>query len=262
MTRRLKRNPAFDLSLEIKQENFIRPPRESQRNWLLNRAVAEFSDDLVALNRTAARFVPGSSPPPMMDRTQTELCDQDIMEDWQIPLMQTLADMAAASSGSVLEIGFGRGIASTFVQQAGVREHTIIECNDSVVERYHAWRSTYPGQNILLAHGLWQEKLPELGKFDSILFHTYPLNETEVIEQIGESVTFAEHFFPHAAQHLEDGGTFAYLSFEIDSLSRSHQRALFKHFSSINLRPFPVQLPDDVRDAWWADLMVVVGATL
>jgi guanidinoacetate N-methyltransferase len=112
-----------------------------------------------------------------------------------------------------------------------------------------------------MVHGLWQDVLDDLGKFDGIFFHTYPLNESELVEQIGESTTFADHFFPHAAAHLVDGGIFTYLSNEVDSLSRQHQRLLFRHFRSIEIRIVDsLQIPGDVRDAWWSDSMATVKA--
>lgn len=260
MTRRLKRQRNFELTLDIKSEAFIRPPTDSQRNWLLNRAVAEFTDDLNALDAAAARFVPGANPVSMADRTQALLADEEIMEDWQIPLMRAMAEAVTHNHGDVLEIGFGRGIGSTFLQDAGVKSHTIIECNNSVVERYQQWLAGYTGRDIRLQHGLWQDELVHLARFDGVFFHTYPLNADEFVDQIAESVTFAEHFFPHAAEHLKPGGVFSYLSFEIDSMSRGHQRALLKHFSSISLSVLPLTLPDDVHDAWWADSMVLVSA--
>ena len=61
--------------------------------------------------------------------------------------------------------------------------------------------------------------------------------------------------------HLVEGGAFTYLSNEIDSLGRPHQRALFRHFRSIEVaRIESLDLPQDVRDAWWSDSMVVVKA--
>lgn len=261
MTRRLKRLRDVDISLEIKREDFIRPPRDSQRNWLINRAITEFAEDLTALDRIAADFVPGVSSLQIGDRSQSVLSDEEIMEDWQIPLMQAMADVVTAGHGHVLEIGFGRGIASTMIQTGGVSAHTIIECNDSIVERFHEWRTDYPRSEIELVHGRWQDVLDDLGQFDGIFFHTYPLNESEFIEQIAESTTFADHFFPHAARHLVDGGIFTYLSNEIDSLSRSHQRHLLKHFRSVEISIIgSLDLPQDIRDAWWADSMVLVKA--
>lgn len=261
MTRRITRQPEFELVLEIKDDGFIHPPRESQRNWLLNRAVAEFVGDLRALDAIAGRFVPGVELRAMGDRTQADLDDQEIMEDWQLPLMQAMAEVVTASHGDILEIGFGRGIASTMIQDLGVKSHSIIECNDHIVRRFEKWSQAYAGRDLRMIHGTWQETLESLGTFDGIFFHTYPLNEAEMIEQIGLSTTFADHFFAHAASHLGDGGVFTYLSNEIDSLSRAHQRSLLRHFRRIEMHIVDdLELPDDVRDSWWSDSMVVVGA--
>ena len=93
-------------------------------------------------------------------------------------------------------------------------------------------------------------------------FHTYPLSDDEQLEHIVGSVTFAAHFFPSAARHLRDNGVFTYMSNEIDSLSRGHQRLLFQHFSEVTTRVLkPLRVPEEVRDAWWADSMVLVKAT-
>src|SRR5690606_6122016 len=100
----------------------------------------------------------------------------------------------------------------------------------------------------------------QLGEFDGILFQTFPLNEREFSEHLASAATFAEHFFPVAARHLRPGGAFTCLTHEIDSLSRRHQRALLKHFSSISLRVEPLRLPADCADLWWADSMVVIKA--
>jgi len=261
MTRRIKRHKDFEISLQIKNDAFIRPPRDSQRNWLLNKAVTEFADNLVALDRLAQRFVPGVDALPTADRTQAALGDNEIMEDWQIPLMSAMADAVTASHGHVLEIGFGRGVASTLIQQRGVRSHTIIECNDTIVDRYEAWRTDFADSDTRMVHGRWQNVLGGLGEFDGIFFHTYPLNEEEFLEQIGDSTTFADHFFSHAADHLVAGGVFSYLTNEIESLSRMHQKLLFEHFSHLDLQVIRnLPIPPDTADAWWSDSMVIVAA--
>lgn len=261
MTRKLRRTRDYELTLEIKNESFINPPRPAQRNWLLNKTMAELAFDLDALHEQAGRFVPGAiSAVQIDDRTNTVLSDEEIMEDWQIELMRAMAEEVTFSHGDVLEIGFGRGIGSDFIQECGVRSHTIVEVNDSVVERYHEWRKKYPNSTFHLLHGLWQEKVPEFGQYDGIFFHTYPLNEQDYIEQVVNSVTFAEHFFPTASAHLRPGGAFSYMTNEIDSLSRAHQRLLFQHFSSFSLRIIKLSVPQDVRDTWWIDQIAVIRA--
>lgn len=260
MTKKIKRTENFEIVLEIKTEDFIRPPRDAQRNILLNNALSEFSDNLQALDKIAARFVAGRTNISLEDRTQKILSDDEIMEEWQIPLMQAMAEVVTESHGNILEIGFGCGISATMIQEEQVHSHTIIECNDSVVERFFKWKELFEDRKINLVHGLWQDTIDTLGQFDGIFFHTYPLNEEEYMKNVHGRTTFAEHFFETAARHLNPGGVFTYFSNEIDSLGRGHQRALFKHFSSFSLRVIDLKLPHDINDTWWADSMVIVKA--
>jgi len=258
--RKLKRTAAFELSLDIRDDQFIRPPNDAQRNWLLNRFIREAGDDLQALDATARRFVPGARRDRPADMREAALSDDEIMEDWQLPLMEAMAAIAARAGGDVLEVGFGRGISAALIQRLGVRSHTIIECNPHVIARFERWRSTLPDRDIRMVPGLWQGVIQALGAFDAVFFHTYALDEDEAVELLASSVTFAAGFFPVAAAHLRTGGVFTYLSNEIDTLGRAHQRLLFDHFSSLRLQRVPLTLPPDVRDAWWADSMVVVEA--
>jgi guanidinoacetate N-methyltransferase len=160
----------------------------------------------------------------------------------------------------VLEIGFGRGVSATHIQHHGVRSHTIVECNDSVLSRFERWRQQFPERDIRIVPGLWQDVIGTLGEFDSVFFHTYALDEDESVELLAGSVTFAAHFFPVAAAHLRAGGVFTYLTNEIDSIGRAHQRLLFEHFSTFRAQRVALTLPADVRDAWWADSMIVIEA--
>ena len=260
MTKKIKRTENFEIVLEIKTEDFIRPPRDAQRNILLNNALSEFSDNLQALDKIAARFVPGKLHISLDDRTQKILSDDEIMEEWQIPLMKAMAEVVTETHGNILEIGFGCGVSATFIQEHSVLSHTIIECNDSVVERFFKWKELFKENKINLVHGLWQDTIDDLGQFDGIFFHTYPLNEEEYMKNVHGRTTFAEHFFETAAKHLHPGGVFTYFSNEIDSLSRGHQRALLKHFASFSLKMIDLELPDDINDTWWADSMVIVKA--
>lgn len=261
MTRRLKRTRDFDIALQIKNEAFIQPPRDAQRNWLLNRAMTEFANDLTALDELAGRFVAGSENVDLRDHSQARLSDQEIMEDWQIPVMKAMAEIVGETHGDILEIGFGRGISSQFIQEQGVKSHTIIECNDLIFEDMQRWRETLPDRDIRPVHGMWQDVVDELGSYDGVFFHTYPLNEQEHQECVVKSTTFAQHFFPTAAGLLRKGGVFTYLTNEIDSFSRSHQRLVFRYFDSFCLRLITdLELPEHCIDTLWADSMVVIKA--
>lgn len=260
MARKLRRTRDYEVLIDIKNDAFVAPPRPAQRNWILNKLIAEVAHDLEALNIQAAHFVPGATETlELEDRTNTQLSDAEIMEDWQIPLMRAMAEEATATHGDVLEIGFGLGVASDFIQEMGVKSHTIVEVNDSVVGRFHEWRKKYADREIHLLHGLWQNKVAEFGQYDGIFFHTFPLNEEDYAEHVLNSVTFAEHFFPTAAAHLRPGGVFSYMTNEIDSLSRAHQRLIFNHFKSFSLRLIQLHVPEDVQDTWWINQMAVIS---
>jgi guanidinoacetate N-methyltransferase len=183
------------------------------------------------------------------------------MEDWQIPVMHAMADSVTESRGDILEIGIGRGIASDFIQANQPKSHTLVECNDGIFANMVEWKKRYPDRAIHLLHGMWQDCISADQRYDGILFHTYPLSEQEFVENVVQGVTFAEHFFELAGRILNPGGTFTYLSNESDSLSRAHQRALFKHFDSVNLSVIEdLDIPANSQDSLWSREIVHVVA--
>ena len=109
--------------------------------------------------------------------------------------------------------------------------------------------------------GAGKDVVDQMGRYDGVFFHTYPMSEDEYLEQVVRSVTFAV-IFPDGGPYCCVPAVFSlYLTNEIDSFSRAHQRLLFDHFSEVTLRVVDnLNLPQDVHDAWWADSMVVVKA--
>jgi len=261
MTKKIKRSNDYCLTLDITNESFLNTPRASQRTWILNRLLKEASDDLEYLDSVSGDLIVGADTSIELDREQSLLVDEDIMEDWQIPIMKKMAEFVASAGGDVLEIGMGRGVASDFIQSHKPNSHTLIECNDLIVQAFSQWRSKYPDSEIRMVHGTWQDKWAELDTYDGILFHTYPLTHAEFVETVVQSTTFAEHFFEPAAQKLRKGGVLSYLTNENDSLSRAHQRSLFDHFSSVSLsRISNLNIPTDTRDSCWLPQMVLIEA--
>ena len=266
----IQRRSEFDCYLKINKEEFLNPPRKNQRNWLLRRALDEFSDDLIQLDDIAKRFVSGSDRVDI-ERTwaqsqaeykPTELIieGQQVMQDWETPLMEAMADIATESGGEVLEVGFGMGISASFIQERRPKSHVIIEFNQEVMAAFELWRNRYPDRNIRLVRGRWQDVVEDLPQFDSVFFDAYPASETEFEESIVNSITFAESFIPVAARLLRPGGVLTYYSNEIDSFSRRHQRLLFKQFRSFTLSVVRSLRPPEDCHYWWADSMVVVKA--
>ncbi|WP_298553742.1 class I SAM-dependent methyltransferase [uncultured Algibacter sp.] len=260
--RKIKRSSAFEVVVTINDENFINPPKDAQRNAIVNRALKEFAGDLNILNKQAKEFVPGATVhASKVDREQKVMGDQEIMEDWQIPLMKEMAKTIAEDGGDILEIGFGRGISAEMIMQYPIASYTAIECNDDVIKTYYEdFKNKHSDKNLKLVHGLWQNTIESVDLFDGILFHTYPLNDDEYMQYVNGSITFAEHFFEHASKHLKPGGSFTYFSNEIDSLSREHQHLILKHFSSFSIKVIDLEMPEDVLDTWWANSIVVIKA--
>lgn len=269
--KRVCRRPQFEISLDIRDEKFISTPAASQQNWVLSRAMDELADDLSHLNRLAKEFVAGSKRQVMRgdwvssvanyEESQLIIDGQQVMQDWERPYMEAMALAATESHGDLLEVGFGMGISADYIQGAGVRSHTIIECNEDVIERFTRWKSMYPGRDIRLVKGRWQDTVHQLSEFDSIFFDTYPLSEKEFSEFVVADVTFAAHFFEAAAMKLKRGGVLTYYSNEIDTMSRRHQRRLLKYFKRLSMSVVQPLYPPDDCNYWWANSMVLVSAT-
>jgi guanidinoacetate N-methyltransferase len=254
----------FRVELHTKSEDFAATPRAAQRKWMISQAMEEIADDLAFIDQVASTLVKGHDhqlADDLKDITQSSLTDQEIMEDWQTPLMKAMALAVTETHGDILEIGFGRGVSAEFIQMQGVRSHTVVEMNRHSIDHYFApWRKRHSSSDIRLAEGRWQDVLDQLGLYDGIFFHAFPLNEEEFTKYVLESITFAEHAFEPMANLLKPGGSFTYLTTEINSLSRRHQRRLFQHFRSIYIQVEKLSIPPDTRDTWWADEMVVIRA--
>ncbi|WP_462188260.1 MULTISPECIES: class I SAM-dependent methyltransferase [unclassified Frankia] len=266
----LRRAAKFDVTLTPTSRSLLAPVSEEPRRLLLDRALDEFVADLSALDETAGTMVAGAPRPtidtaidaavPAVVEGTLLVSGQEVMQTWEAPLMRALAAEVTQPGGTVLEVGFGLGLSAGFVQEIGPARHAIIEANPATVRVAEQWARPAGRRGVEIITGRWQEAIPGLGRFDGILFDTYPLDETEVDEYFVRSPTFAEHFFAHAADHLADGGSFTYYSNEIDSVSRRHQRALLRHFRTFSVRVVDGLQPPADCSYWWAPSMAVIVA--
>ncbi len=266
----IERRPSFAVSLDVSDDAFIKTEDPAQRNWVVTRTMEELADDLEHLDAVARRFVSGSERQRIVedwaksqaryDDAQLIIDGQQVMQDWERPYMEAMSKVVTETHGDVLEIGFGMAISASYIQAMGVRSYTVIECNDGVMQQFEQWKARYPGRDIRLVPGKWQDVIDTLGLFDGIFFDTYPLSEEEFDRYVVRDVTFGQHFFAAAARHLRPGGIFTYYSNEIDTVSRRHQRALLEHFSSISFSVCRPLFPPPDCNYWWADSMVVTKA--
>ncbi len=261
----------FEASLSEISDSLFAPLSDQPRTWLLGRALDEFVSDLTALDEAAEGMVSGAPRPnivePVDSATPTVVdgsllvSGQQVMQTWEKPLMQAMAEQVAGPGRSVLEIGFGLGISAGYIQEHRPAHHTIVEANPQVFETAMEWSRAAGRENTEIVFGKWQDVIGSLGRFDGIFFDTYPLDEAEFESHFLGGSTYAEHFFPAAAEHLTEGGSFTYYSNEIDSLSRRHQRSLMRYFRSIRMRVVDGLQPPPDCSYWWAPSMVVVTAS-
>jgi guanidinoacetate N-methyltransferase len=145
-----------------------------------------------------------------------------VMEDWEAGYMTTLARIATSNGGSILEIGYGLGLATREIQAADIKTHWLVECHPDVIDR--CLTDLRPGLDANRLHvvsGFWQEVTPMFrdASFDGILFHTYPLSEDEL-----HSNHFS--FSGEAFRLLRAGGVLTYYSDEAKSFSPDHLEKL------------------------------------
>ena len=269
---KVRRYPQFDISLKLKDDQFISPPLEGQRSWLIRRTLDEIADDLRHLDDVSRRFVPGSARPRLApqlewhksqaryDESELIIEGQQVMQDWEAPLMEAMAKVVTESHGDILELGFGMGISATYIQKFGVRSYTIVEYNDEVVKRFQKWKLQFPNSDIRLIHGRWHNVIDQLGMYDGVFFDTVPTFEEEYLREVIDNVVMAEDFFPVAAKCLRKGGIFTWYTNEIDTLSRRHQRLIQEYFSSYTVTVARPLIPPEDCHYWFADSMVVVKA--
>jgi guanidinoacetate N-methyltransferase len=193
--------------------------------------------------------------PALYDEHTLKIAGQDVMEDWELPYMRTLARIASSNGGSVLEVGYGMGLASAAIQAtSSVQSHTLIECHPDVISRCILQnREAFTAGKMRLLTGLWQDTTPLLADrvFDGILFDTYPIRQEEFI---GPHM----FFFAEAHRLLRPGGVLTYYSDEESGLSIAHHERLEQagfEDAFIDFEVCPVTPPPDC-EYWKHDSIV------
>ena len=95
---------------------------------------------------------------------------REVMMSWETPIMEKSAEYICESKGDILEIGFGMGICSDYIQAQEVNSHTIVEIHPQVIEKLNAWAEDK--DNITIIEGDWlTSKISN--KYDGIFLDTY-----------------------------------------------------------------------------------------
>ena len=95
--------------------------------------------------------------------------DGEVMMSWETPIMEKSAEYICQSKGDILEIGFGMGICSDYIQAQDVNSHTIVEIHPQIIEKLKTWAEDK--DNVTIVEGDWNSI--ELGTYDGIFLDTY-----------------------------------------------------------------------------------------
>ena len=97
--------------------------------------------------------------------------DVEVMMSWEDPIMERTAEYVCQSKGDILEIGFGMGICSDYIQAQGVNSHTIVEIHPQIIDKLKLWASGK--SNVTIVEGDWYVVKDSLGTYDGIFLDTY-----------------------------------------------------------------------------------------
>lgn len=172
------------------------------------------------------------------------ILDEPVMEDWERPYMEDLAKIVASKGGVILEIGYGMGISSRYIQKYKIKKHIIIEANEMVADEAKKFGKSAKNKVIVLT-GLWQDKIKRIpsNSIDGILFDSYPLEEIELYQN-------HFNFFPFAYKKLRRGGVFTYYSDEVKKFGRVHLKKLQEagfHLKNIRSKITKINPPKDCK---------------
>ena len=105
--------------------------------------------------------------------SDTKILDEagfEVMMSWEAPIMQKVAEFICHNKGDILEIGFGMGICSDYIQAQGVNSHTIVEIHPEILEKLNTWASSK--SNVTVIEGDWHS-VSGLSTYDGIFLDTF-----------------------------------------------------------------------------------------
>ena len=156
----------------------------------------------------------------------TKILNEDnfeVMMSWESSIMEKSAEFICHNKGDVLEIGFGMGICSNYIQAQGVNSHTIIEIHPQIIEKLNAWALNK--SNVTIIEGDWNS-VSGLSTYDGIFIDTYGdenwsnfKNFALAKAKSGAKITYWNNFTDKRNEHSFDSVTFEDISITPDSNS-------------------------------------------
>ena len=149
--------------------------------------------------------------------------NNEVMMQWEAPIMEKCAEFISHNNGDVLEIGFGMGICSDYIQSQSVNSHTIIEIHPQIIVKLKEWANGKSNVNII--EGDWNS-VEGLGSYDGIFIDTYgdpnwTSFKTFALAKAKSNckITYWNNFSDQRNEHNFDNLTFEQINVSADSNS-------------------------------------------
>ena len=144
----------------------------------------------------------------------------EVMMDWEAPIMEKSAEYVCHNKGDILEIGFGMGICSDYIQAQGINSHTIIEIHPQILEKLNTWASGK--SNVTIIEGDWAN-LSLSATYDGIFIDTYSDDSWTSLKPFaiaraksGGKVTYWNNYHEERNEHAFDSISFESISISPD----------------------------------------------
>ena len=136
----------------------------------------------------------------------------EVMMSWETSIMEKSAEFICHNSGDVLEIGFGMGICSDYIQAQGVNSHTIVEIHPEIIEKLKVWADGK--SNVIIIEGDWSS-MSGLSTYDGIFIDTYGDENWSSFKdfaiakaKLGAKITYWNNFTDKRNEHNFDSVSF------------------------------------------------------
>ena len=136
----------------------------------------------------------------------------EVMMDWEAPIMEKCAEFICHNKGDILEVGFGMGICSDYIQAQGVNSHTIVEIHPEIIEKLKVWANGK--SNVTIVEGDWSS-VNDLSTYDGIFIDTYGDENWSSFKDFalakaksGAKITYWNNFTDKRNEHSFDSVSF------------------------------------------------------
>ena len=150
------------------------------------------------------------------DTKITDEFEAEVMMSWEASIMEKSAEFICHNSGDILEIGFGMGICSDYIQAQGVNSHTIVEIHPQIIKRLNTWASGK--SNVTIIEGDWNS-VSGLGTYDGIFIDTFGDDNWFSFKDFalakaksGAKITYWNNFTDNRNEHNFDSVSFENIS--------------------------------------------------